>query len=138
MAHPIMFSDDDPGLAELRAICLALPDAVEFVSHGRPSFKAGEKGKVFATFGAGLKTGPGAHRRIDSALSVKIPLEELPAVDEDDRFFVPMYAGSAPWRAIDLARPEIDWSEIGELVDASYRAVAPQRLVEELDVRAQA
>ncbi len=135
MAHPIMFSDDDPGLAELREICLRLPSAVEFVSHGRPCFKAGEKGKVFASFGAGLKTGPGTHRRIDSAVSVKIPLDELPAIDADDRFFLPMYAGTTPWRATDLARPDVDWQEIAELVDASYREVAIKRLVAELDSR---
>lgn len=135
MAHPIMFRDDDPGLAELRAICLALPDAVEFVSHGRPCFKAGEKGRIFATFGAGLKTGPGTHRRVDSALSVKIPPAELPAIDEDVRFFVPMYAGTSPWRAVDLTRPDVEWSEIAELVDASYREIAPKRLVTELDAR---
>ncbi len=130
-----MFRDDDPGLAELREIVLALPGAVEFVSHGRPCFKAGEKGKVFASFGAGLKTGPGTHRRVDSALSVKIAPEELPAIDEDERFFLPMYAGSSPWRATDLARPDVDWQEIAELVDASYRGVAGKRLLAELDAR---
>jgi len=135
MAHPIMFSDDDPGLAELRAICLALPGAVEFVSHGRPCFKAGEKGKIFATFGAGLKTGPGTHRRIDSALCVKIAVEELPAIDADERFFLPMYAGSSPWRATDLARPDTDWAEVAELVDASYRGVAGKRLIADLNSR---
>lgn len=29
MAHPRMYSDDDLGLAELREICLALPEAIE-------------------------------------------------------------------------------------------------------------
>ncbi|MDN5744852.1 MAG: MmcQ/YjbR family DNA-binding protein [Nocardioidaceae bacterium] len=133
MAHPIMFSDDDPGLAELREICLALPDAVEFVSHGRPCFKAGEKGKVFASFGAGLKTGPGTHRRIDSAVTVKIAVDELPAIDDDEHFFLPMYAGTSPWRATDLARPDVDWTEIAELIDASYRNVAARRLIAALD-----
>lgn len=135
MAHPIMFSDDDPGLAQLREICLGLPGAVEFVSHGRPCFKAGEKGKIFATFGAGLKTGPGTHRRIDSAVTVKVALDELAAIDEDERFFLPMYAGTSPWRATDLARDDVDWAEIAELVDASYREVARRRLIAELDAR---
>ena len=133
MVHPIMFSDDDPGLAQLREICLAMPGAVEVISHGRPCFKAGEKGKVFATFGAGLKTGPGEHRRIDSALVVKVDPAELPALDEDDRFFVPMYAGTSPWRATDLAADGVDWAEITELIDASYRDVAGKRLIAELD-----
>lgn len=136
MAHPIMFTGDDPGLRELREICLALPGACEFVSHGRPCFKAGEKGKIFATFGAGLTTGPGSHVRVDSAVSVKIPLEELAAIDADERFFLPMYAGTSPWRAIDLARDDVDWTEIAELVDASYREIAGKRLVAELDARA--
>ncbi|MDC5697566.1 hypothetical protein OO014_09880 [Intrasporangium calvum] len=30
----------------------------------------------------------------------------------------------------------VDWSEIAELVDASYRLTAPARLVKELDSRA--
>ena len=36
MGHPIMFDDSDPLLARLRRICLALPDAAEKISHGRP------------------------------------------------------------------------------------------------------
>ncbi|HWI43753.1 MAG TPA: MmcQ/YjbR family DNA-binding protein [Nocardioides sp.] len=137
MPHPIMFGDDDPGLAELREICLALPGAVEVVSHGRPCFKASEKGKVFATFGAGLKTGPKTHVRIDSALCVKIDPLDLPAIEADERFFHPMYAGATTWRATDLARPGIDWDEVAELVDASYRLVAPKRLLAELDAQRQ-
>jgi hypothetical protein len=38
-------------------------------------------------------------------------------------------------RAIDLDRPEIDWVEIAELVDASYRQVAPPRLIAQLEGR---
>jgi hypothetical protein len=37
---------DDP-VARLRAICMALPEAVEKISHGEPTWFAG-KGKVFA------------------------------------------------------------------------------------------
>ena len=36
-------------------------------------------------------------------------------------------------RAIDLADSPVDWTEIAELVDASYRQVAPARLVAALD-----
>ncbi|HZJ05545.1 MAG TPA: hypothetical protein VFD59_08760 [Nocardioidaceae bacterium] len=38
-------------------------------------------------------------------------------------------------RAIDLADPATDWAEIAELVYASYRMVAPRRLIAELDGR---
>ena len=132
MAHPVMFSDDDPGLSQLREICLALPGAEERVSHGRPTFRAG---KIFAAFGGSEKLRPGDHRQVPSALIFMPELVELPALDEDDRFFVPAYYGPYGGRAIDLADPATDWAEIAELVDASYRQVAPKRLLAELDAR---
>lgn len=46
--HPLVFRDDDPGLAELRAIALGYPDAFEKVSHGRPGFFVA---KMFARYG---------------------------------------------------------------------------------------
>ncbi|GAA4104054.1 hypothetical protein ACFFOS_02405 [Nocardioides kongjuensis] len=63
---------------------------------------------------------------------------DLPALDEDPRFFVPAYYGPYGGRAIDLADPDVDWAEIAELADASYRRVAPKRLVAELDARGRA
>lgn len=137
MAHPIMFDEDDPVLARLRTICAALPESVEHVSHGRPVFRAGEKGRIFAGYGAGRRTGSGKgeHVRVDTALTLRIEDAELPAVDADDRFFVPMYAGTSPWRALDLADPRTEWDEVAELVDASYRLLAPARLVAVLDAR---
>lgn len=135
MAHPVMFTDGDPGLAELRTICAALPESVEFVSHGRPNFKAGEKGKVFAVFGGGEKTGAKTHVRHDFALLFKPDVAERAALAEDGRFFSPMYLGPFGWLGLDLDAPDLDWAEVAELVDASYRCVAPRRLIAMLDAR---
>lgn len=132
MAHPIMFDDADPLLERLRRVALAFPGAEEYVSHGRPNFRAG---KNFAVFGGSERLGPGEHRRVDGALLVKVEPGELPALDEDPRFFVPAYLGPYGWRGLDLADPDTDWDEVAELVDASYRLVAPRRLVAELDAR---
>jgi hypothetical protein len=132
VAHPVMFSDDDPGLAELRAICLAFPGAEERVSHGWPTFRAG---KIFAAFGGSEKLRPGEHRQVPSALIFTPDPVDLPAIDADERFFVPAYYGPYGGRALDLADPGVDWDEVRELVDASYRRVAPKRLVAELDAR---
>ncbi len=132
MAHPVMFSDADLGLAELRAIALAMPGAEEKVSHGRPTFRAG---KIFATFGGSEKLSPGNHRMVPSALIFMPDTAELPGLDEDPRFFLPAYYGPYGWRAIDLDGYDVDWDEIAELVDASYRMIAPKRLVAELDAR---
>jgi hypothetical protein len=132
MAHPLMFSDDDPGLAELRSIALALPGAVEKVSHGRPTFRAN---KIFAAFGGSEKLSPGNHRQVPSALIFTPDPVDLPAIEQDPRFFVPAYYGPFGGRAIDLDSPDVDWTEIAELVDASYRLVASKRLLAELDAR---
>lgn len=132
MAHPVMFSDDDPGLAELRRICRALPGVEERVSHGRPTFRTS---KIFAVFGGSEKIRPGEHRMVPSAFIFTPDDVDLPAIDADERFFVPAYYGPYGGRAIDLDSPDIDWSEIAELVDASYRRVAPKKLLKELDER---
>lgn len=132
VAHPIMFTDDDPGLAELRRICLALPGAEERVSHGRPTFRAG---RIFAAFGGSEKIRPGEHRMVPSALIFTPDDVDLPAIDADERFFVPAYYGPHGGRAIDLDAPDIDWDEIAELVDASYRRIASRTLLAELDAR---
>ena len=133
MAHPVMFSDDDPGLAQLRAIALALPGAHEKLSHGRPTFRVG---KIFAAFGGSEKLSPGNHRQVPSALIFTPDPVDLPAIEQDPRFFVPAYFGPFGGRAIDLDDPDVDWDEIAELVDASYRMIASKRLLAELDARA--
>ena len=132
MAHPVMFTDDDPGLAQLRRICLALPGAEERVSHGRPTFRAG---RIFAAFGGSEKIRPGEHRMVPSAFIFTPDDVDLPAIDAYERFCVPAYSGPHGGRAIDLAAPGIDWAEIAELADASYRRVASKRLLAELDAR---
>lgn len=132
MAHPVMFDDDDPLLVRLRGIVLAFPGAEEYVSHGRPNFRVK---KNFAVFGGSEKLGGGKHRDVPGALMVKVEEAERPALDQDDRFFVPMYLGPFGWRALDLAAPDTDWTEVAELVDASYRLVAPKRMIAELDAR---
>lgn len=130
MAHPVMYDDDNPLLARLRQLCLGFPGAEERVSHGRPNFRTK---KVFAIFGGSEKLAPGDHRQVENALMVKVEHAELPGIDADARFFLPAYWGPFGWRACDLADPATDWTEIAELVDASFRSTAPKRLIAELD-----
>jgi hypothetical protein len=39
MAHPKMYSDDDPLLLRLRRVSLAFPEATEKETFGRPTFR---------------------------------------------------------------------------------------------------
>lgn len=132
MAHPIVYDEDDPWLGRLRVQCARLPGAFEKVAHGRPTFRAGEKGKVFAYFGGTVKR-PGGHERHDAGLIFLPDPADRGALEQDRRTWSPAYLGPSGWLGIDLDEPGLDWSEVGELLDASYRQVAARRLLAELD-----
>ena len=128
MEHPLMFRDDDFGLAEVRQICLALPEATEKISFGRPWFRVKT---AFAVFGGGT-SGPDK-RMFPSGLLIHPDADTRLALLEDPRFFVPAYMGAGGWMGLDLLAAPVDWQEVAELVDESYRNTAPRRLVALLD-----
>lgn len=130
MAHPARFDDDDPLLARVRDFALALPGAAEKLSHGRPTFFTK---KVFAIFGGVVKGDHGSDA-LRWSLVFLPDAEERPALLEDPRVVVPGYEGAYGWLALDL-RGDVDWAEVAELVESSYRATAPARLVADLDAR---
>ncbi len=132
MSHPSRYRPDDPLLHRVRQICLALPGALEKDSHGRPVFYTT---KIFALYGAMVK---GDRRSTDFARSVVVLPDpaEREALLADERFFVPAYYGAYGWLGLNLGSGRPDWREVTELVDASYRNTAGQRLVAELDARA--
>ena len=127
--HPIKFDDDDPGLAELRTVCLSFPEAFEKVSWGRPVFCAP---KMFAMYGGNSKSS-GEMVAYPHSVLVKIDESERVAFEQDRRFYYPAYMGPSGWLGLDLTATKVDWDEIRELVDASFRLVAPKRLVKLLD-----
>src|SRR5690625_673322 len=135
MAHPKMFDDGDPYLARVRQVALAFPEAQETVSHGRPTFRSQ---KVFAVYAGGTK-GPASTRiRYEHSLLLLPDAAEGPALAEDPRAFVPAYYGPSGWIGWDLAHggaepEEVDWPEVFELVDASYRALSSADQVRQLD-----
>lgn len=120
-----MYSDDDPYLTELRQVCLALPESTEVESWGRPTFRAG---KIFAIF-----TGTDEHAY---GLAFKPAADERPALLQDEaRFWVPAYYGPGGWLALDFTAAPVDWEEVAELVETSYRQMAIKRMLRALDER---
>jgi|RhiMetdeSRZDD1v2_1073273.scaffolds.fasta_scaffold495156_2 hypothetical protein len=113
---------NDP-LTRLRAICLALPEAHEKISHGEPTWFAG-KGKVFAMLDN--------HHHGAAHLSVWLPagLGAQEALIESDpkRYFRPPYVGSGGWVGVVLDT-QPDWGVVAWLVEQAYRMVAHRRLV---------
>ncbi len=131
MTHPARFVDDDPYLARLRQICLALPQAAEKLSHGRPVFYTK---KIFALFG-GVVLGDHASDDYGQAVVVLPDADEREALLADERFFHPAYYGPMGWIGLNFRVGAPDWDEVAELVDTSYRNTAVKYLVAELDGR---
>lgn len=67
--HPVMFDGSDPILARVRTIALALPEATEKISHGRPTFFSAPK--MFAVYGGSQKNPGGPMIRYAHALLIK-------------------------------------------------------------------
>lgn len=106
-------------LAQLRAVCLALPEAAEDGGVGNPSFKV--RSKIFAM------QHPMNER---PSLWCKAPqgMQSVLIDSEPDRFFVPPYVGKHGWVGcwLDI---EVDWQHLAALVEESYRMTAPKRLI---------
>ncbi len=118
-----MYSDTDPHLDDLRRVCLALPESVEVEAWGRPTFRAGKK--IFAVF-SGTDDRPWG-------VIFKPEEDERPALEDDPRFYAPPYFGPGGWLALDFGAAPVDWGEVGELVESSYRQVALKRMLRALD-----
>jgi predicted DNA-binding protein (MmcQ/YjbR family) len=115
--------NDDP-LVRLRQICLAFPEVTEQGGVGDPTFRV--RDKIFAM-----------RHPVDGRLSLwckASPGAQHVLVDSDPgRFFVPPYVGHHGWVGmwLDVA---IDWDEVADLIEESYRMTAPKRLVARLDM----
>ncbi|OBK76557.1 MmcQ/YjbR family DNA-binding protein [Mycobacterium sp. 1164985.4] len=131
MPHPIMFRDDDPVLARVRRLALSFPEAYEKISHGRPAFFAA---KMFAMYSGSVKPPHrGDYIQYPQSILVKVDKSERHALQDDARFFSPAYLGPSGWLGLDLSAGTIDWDEVRELIDASFRLTAPRKLIKQLD-----
>jgi hypothetical protein len=105
----------------LRRICLALPETMEKIAWGEPTWRV--KGKLFAQLDD--------HHHGADHLAVWLPAplgeqESLIFLDAE-RFFRPPYVGGRGWVGVRIdGRP--DWKLVASLVQQAYREVAPPRL----------
>lgn len=121
-----MSSNPEALLEKVRARALALPAAVEKLSHGAPGFYV-EKGKFFAYFsddhhGCGI-----------TALLVKTSgLEEQEMLIEADPalYYRPPYLGPYGWIGIRLDQGEPDWEHVNDWLVKSWRMSAPRKLAD--------
>ncbi len=114
----------DP-LSRLRALCVALPETTERVSHGEPTWFVRDK-KVFVSY---------ANQHHDDRVAFWCAAppgeQEVQVATAPDRFFRPPYVGGRGWLGVRLD-VAVDWSEIEEIVRDAYLQIAPKRLAAQL------
>jgi predicted DNA-binding protein (MmcQ/YjbR family) len=124
---------EGPWLAPLREICLALPDASEDDQGvGDPGFKV--RSKVFAMqHGADPTDTSRGHGPSPSLWCKTRPgLREVLIGSRPEAFFVPPYVGVHGWVGLWLDG-DLDWSEVADLIEDSYRLSASRRQLAQLD-----
>ena len=106
-------------LSRLRAICLALPEAVEQETWEAPTWRI--RGRIFCMW---RTTEDGA-----PALWCKAPrgAQEMLVEAAPHRFFRPPYVGPKGWIGLRLDG-RVDWEEVGAIVRRSWRMTAPKRV----------
>ena len=114
-------------MARLEATALALPEAerVNVEAWGdHPTFRVRNKNFVFCDADA-------------THLTVTLPTDEAAALVATREGAQPAgYGlGRSGWVALDLPNPVPagEWAEVAELIETSYRLVAPKTLVRQLD-----
>ncbi len=115
-------SKNDPRLARVTRLCLALPETTDERSGSHSTFRV--RKKTFAYFlddhhGDGVvaiacKTEPGVNHSL--------------AAEDPHKYYLPAYIGPRGWVALRLDLGPIDWDEVEELIRGSYRRTAPPRL----------
>jgi hypothetical protein len=112
-------------LARVRAVCLALPETSERLSHGGPSFFIRDK-KCFVMF---LDDHHG-----DGRLAIWCAAPDGVQADlvetDPERFFRPPYVGHLGWLGVQL--PEIEDDELRAICREAFTTVAPSSVIKML------
>ncbi len=113
-------------LEQVRAICLALPEAEEKEAWGMPTFRV--RGKLFAHFADNHHD----DGRVALWLKPEPGVRDLLVEAAPERFFVPAYVGPRGWVGLRVDG-EVDWDEVVDLVEDSWPQIAPKRVVAAFD-----
>ena len=106
-------------MGKLLQLCLALPEVIERLSHGEPTWFVGKK--VFVTYAD-------QHHddRVGFWCAAPAGVQEQLVGDRPQSFFRPPYVGHRGWLGVYLDA-HVDWAEIADIVEQAYRTVAAPR-----------
>jgi len=112
--------------AQVDALAQQLPEVGRKTSHGSPGWSVGgEKGKLFAII-ADQHHGEEA---IGLLVKASGPDEMTGLIEaQPDVYYWPKYYGASGWLGVKLNRRDVDWDQIREWLERSWRACAPPRL----------
>jgi phosphoribosylglycinamide formyltransferase-1 len=112
--------------SQVDALAQELPEIGRKTSHGSPGWSVGgEKGKLFAIIAD--------HHHGEEAVGLLVKAsgpDEMTGLIEaqPDIYYWPKYYGASGWLGIKLNRRDVDWDQVREWLERSWRACAPPRL----------
>jgi len=120
----------DPGAGErqierVRRVCMALPETVEKLSHGEPTFFV--RKKVFAMFSNNHHNDGHVAVMVPAAIGIQAMLIE----SSPQKFYRPPYVGVRGWVGIELDR--VTDEELKLHVHEGWRLIAPKKLQDAFD-----
>jgi len=109
-------------LNHLRKVCSALPGVTETVDgHGHATFRVGTK--TLAMLGESEGS---------PSLGLKTDLPTQAELVKRKDFYPTPYVGQHGWVSTEGSEKDIDWNIVQMILAATYRRVAPKRLVAQL------
>jgi phosphoribosylglycinamide formyltransferase-1 len=119
----------DAGWIETQVDALAsrLPEVTRKTSHGSPGWAVGPEktAKLFAVL-ADRHHGEDA---VGLLVKASGPDEMTGLIEaQPDLYYWPKYYGASGWLALKLNRRDVDWDQVAEWLERSWRACAPPRL----------
>lgn len=132
--YPRVLSDyvsryQDAGWIEAQVDRLAadLPEVIRKSSHGSPGWAVGgeKSAKLFAII-ADRHHGEDA---VGLLVKASGPDEMTGLIEaQPEAYYWPKYYGASGWLGLKLNRRDVDWDQVGEWLERSWRACAPPRL----------
>ena len=117
-------SGTDPVLDRLREVCLGLPEAIEAMAWGAPTFRVKT---IFAMYSAVEHGESGG--RASVWIKAEATNQELLVRADPSRYFVPPYVGPRGWVGVYLDVDFSDWDALKELLWDGWRMSVPKKLL---------
>ena len=115
-------SSGEKHVERVRKVCLQLPETMEKLSHGEPTFFV--KKRVFAMCSINHHNDGHIAVVIPAAIGIQAALIE----ESPKKFYRPPYVGHAGWVGIEL--PRVSDKELSAHIREAWKLIAPEKLHE--------